>query len=289
MVFALLAIWFVLSLATDGTFTDARNLSNLFRQTAINGYLAIGMVFVITAGHIDLSVGSVTGLAGAIAAMMQVRWLPALAASWGWEWLQPGWPSTLIAIAAAVLVGLVAGLWQGVWVAYGRVPAFIVTLGGLLIFRGAILGITRGVNIGPMHPSFRNLGQSYLSTTTGIVLAVLAVVGIFAGAWITRRNRGKYGLAIRPLWIDLLIAGVYSALAILFVVTMHRYRGVPAPVIFLIIVALICAFVFKRTRMGRYATAIGGNLEAARLSGLNVRKVTVQIFALMACSRASPA
>ena len=97
-----------------------RNLSNLFRQTAINGYLAIGMVFIITAGHIDLSVGSVTGLAGAIAAMMQVRWLPALAASWGWEWLQPGWPSTLIAIAAAVLVGLVAGLWQGVWVAYGR-------------------------------------------------------------------------------------------------------------------------------------------------------------------------
>ena len=117
------------------------------------------------------------------------------------------------------------------------VPAFIVTLGGLLIFRGAILGITRGVNIGPMHPSFRNLGQSYLSTTTGIVLAVLAVVGIFAGAWITRRNRGKYGLAIRPLWIDLLIAGVYSALTILFVVTMHRYRGVPTPVIFLIIVA----------------------------------------------------
>lgn len=281
MVLALLAIWFVLSLATDGTFINARNLSNLFRQTAINGYLAIGMVFIITAGHIDLSVGSLTGLAGAIAAMMQVRWLPALAEAWGWEWLQPGWPTTLIAIAAAVLVGLVAGLWQGIWVAYGKVPAFIVTLGGLLVFRGAILGITRGVNIGPMDVSFRNLGQSYLSTTTGIVLGAVAVVGIFVAMWMSRRNRGRYGLAVRPLWLDLLVAGIYSALTILFIVTMHRYRGVPTPVIFLIVIALICTFVFQRTRMGRYATAIGGNLEAARLSGLNVRKVTVQIFALM--------
>lgn len=281
MVFALLAIWFVLSLATDGTFTDARNLSNLFRQTAINAYLAIGMVFVITAGHIDLSVGSVTGLAGAIAAMMQVRWLPALGVAWGVEWLQPGWPTTLIAAGAAIVIGLLIGIWQGVWVAYGRVPAFIVTLGGLLIFRGTILGITKGVNIGPMHQSFRDLGQAYLSTTTGIILAVVAVIAIFASSFVSRRNRLKHGLPVRAQWIDLSVAAVYSAIAVAFVVVMHQYRGIPQPVIFLIIVALICAFVFSRTRMGRYAVAIGGNLEAARLSGLNVRKVTVQIFALM--------
>lgn len=281
MVFALLAIWFVLSLATDGTFTDARNLSNLFRQTAINAYLAIGMVFVITAGHIDLSVGSVTGLAGAIAAMMQVRWLPALGVAWGVEWLQPGWPTTLIAAGAAIVIGLLIGIWQGVWVAYGRVPAFIVTLGGLLIFRGTILGITKGVNIGPMHQSFRDLGQAYLSTTTGIILAVVAVIAIFALSFVSRRNRLKHGLPVRAQWIDLSVAAVYSAIAVAFVVVMHQYRGIPQPVIFLIIVALICAFVFSRTRMGRYAVAIGGNLEAARLSGLNVRKVTVQIFALM--------
>lgn len=281
MVFALLAIWFVLSLATDGTFTDARNLSNLFRQTAINAYLAIGMVFVITAGHIDLSVGSVTGLAGAIAAMMQVRWLPALGVAWGVEWLQPGWPTTLIAAGAAIVIGLLIGIWQGVWVAYGRVPAFIVTLGGLLIFRGTSLGITKGVNIGPMHQSFRDLGQAYLSTTTGIILAVVAVIAIFASSFVSRRNRLKHGLPVRAQWIDLSVAAVYSAIAVAFVVVMHQYRGIPQPVIFLIIVALICAFVFSRTRMGRYAVAIGGNLEAARLSGLNVRKVTVQIFALM--------
>lgn len=281
MVFALLAIWVVLSLATDGTFTDARNLSNLFRQTAINAYLAIGMVFVITAGHIDLSVGSVTGLAGAIAAMMQVRWLPALGVAWGVEWLQPGWPTTLIAAGAAIVIGLLIGIWQGVWVAYGRVPAFIVTLGGLLIFRGTILGITKGVNIGPMHQSFRDLGQAYLSTTTGIILAVVAVIAIFALSFVSRRNRLKHGLPVRAQWIDLSVAAVYSAIAVAFVVVMHQYRGIPQPVIFLIIVALICAFVFSRTRMGRYAVAIGGNLEAARLSGLNVRKVTVQIFALM--------
>lgn len=281
MVFALLAIWVALSIATDGTFTEPRNLSNLFRQTAINGYLAIGMVFVITAGHIDLSVGSLTGFAGAIAAMMQVRWLPALATAWGWEWLQGGWSSTLIAVAAALLLGLLAGLWQGVWVAYGQVPAFIVTLGGLLIFRGAILGITRGVNIGPMDPSFRGLGQAYLSTSMGIILAVLAVGAIALSIGLRRRNRTKYGLSVNPLWQDLLIGAIYSGLVLLFMYTMNNYRGVPQPVVLLIVVALIGAFVFSRTRMGRYTVALGGNLEAARLSGLDVRKVTVQIFALM--------
>ena len=166
MVFALLAIWLVLAIATQGTFLEPRNLSNLFRQTAINGYLAIGMVFVITAGHIDLSVGAVAGLTGAIAAMLQVQWLPTLGAELGVAWLQAGWPSTIISIVAALIVGTIIGIWQGAWVAYGQVPAFIVTLGGLLIFRGAILGITKGINIGPMNPTFQGLGQAYLSHTT---------------------------------------------------------------------------------------------------------------------------
>lgn len=281
MVFALLGIWLVMSLVTDGVFTDPRNLSNLFRQTAINGYLAIGMVFIITAGHIDLSVGSVTGFAGAVAAMMQVRWLPILAESWGIEWLQPGWPTTLIAAGAAILIGAIIGIWQGVWVAYGRVPSFIVTLGGLLIFRGSILGLTKGVNIGPMHQSFRDLGQAYLSTPVGIGLVVVTVIGIFVSSVVTRRNRIRHRLPVRALWMDLAVAAVYSGLVVLFVVTMQRYRGIPQPVIFLIVVALIGAFVLGRTQMGRYAVAIGGNLEAARLSGLNVRQVTIRIFALM--------
>jgi len=281
MVFALLVIWIALAFATQGTFLEPRNLSNLFRQTAINGYLAIGMVFIITAGHIDLSVGAVAGLAGAIAAMMQVHWLPALGAAWGIEWLQPGWPTTMIAILAAVAVGTIIGFWQGFWVAYGDVPAFIVTLGGLLIFRGTILGITKGVNIGPMDPSFRGLGQSYLGFAGGMSLAVLAVAGVFAFALAARRNKIKYNLAVRPLWVDVGIAGIYSALAVGFVITMQRYRGVPLPVVFLIVVAVVFSFIFRRTQLGRYTCAIGGNLDAARLSGLNVRRVTIQIFALM--------
>lgn len=281
MVFALLAIWVALAIATQGTFLEPRNLSNLFRQTAINGYLAIGMVFVITAGHIDLSVGAVAGLSGAIAAMLQVRWLPALGAGLGIAWLQPGWPSTLIAVAVALLVGTIIGIWQGVWVAYGQVPAFIVTLGGLLIFRGSILGITKGVNIGPMDSSFQSFGQAYLSHTAGILLAILAVAMIIVFTVVSRRNKLKYDFPVRPLWTEVLLTAIYCALAVGFVIIMHRYRGVPVPVVLLIIIAAFCSFIFNRTQLGRYTCAIGGNLEAARLSGLNVRRVMVQIFALM--------
>ncbi|MFS8615123.1 sugar ABC transporter permease [Limnochorda sp.] len=268
-------------MATDGVFLAPRNMSNLFRQTTIIGLLAIGMTFVITAGHIDLSVGSLTGLAGAIAAMMQVRWLPALAQAWGVAWLQESWVISVIAILAALLVGLLVGLWHGVWTAYGGVPAFIATLGGLLIFRGSILGITRGVNIGPMEPLFRSLGQSYLSTGAGVALAAVTVAAIFLMTFRARRERIRHGLPVHAAWMDGAAAALYSALAILFVVVMNRYRGIPVPVIILIIAAMIFTFIYRRTQLGRYTWAIGGNLEAAKLSGVNVRRVTVQIFALM--------
>ena len=281
MVFALLAIWLVLAVATQGTFLEPRNLSNLFRQTAINGYLAIGMVFVITAGHIDLSVGAVAGLTGAIAAMLQVQWLPALGAEMGIAWLQPGWPSTIVSIVAALIAGTIIGIWQGVWVAYGQVPAFIVTLGGLLIFRGSILGITKGINIGPMNPTFQGFGQAYLSSTAGVALALVAVVLIVSFTVVSRRNKRKYDFDVRPLWTEVTLTALYSGLVIGFVIIMHRYRGVPVPVVLLIIIAAFCAFIFNRTQLGRYTCAIGGNLEAARLSGLNVRRVVVRIFAVM--------
>jgi len=239
------------------------------------------MVFVITAGHIDLSVGALAGLTGAIAAMLQIKWLPALSAHVRVAWLQPGWPSTLIAVAAALIIGTMIGIWQGVWVAHGQVPAFIVTLGGLLVFRGSILGITKGINIGPMDPSFQSLGQAYLSHTAGIALAAVAVALIVWFTVASRRNKIKYGFPARPLWSEALLTAIYCVLVVGFVVIMHRYRGVPLPVIFLIIMAALCSFVFKRTQLGRYTCAIGGNLEAARLSGVNVRRVIVQIFALM--------
>lgn len=281
MVFALLAIWLALAIATQGTFLEPRNMSNLFRQTAINGYLSVGMVFVITAGHIDLSVGAVAGLTGAIAAMLQIRWLPALGAQLGVSWLQPGWASTVISIVAALVVGTVIGIWQGVWIAYGQVPAFIVTLGGMLVFRGAILGITRGVNIGPMNVTFQQIGQAYLSTAAGVVFATVGVALVVFYTFVSRRNRVKYGFPVKPLWADVALTMFYSALVVGFVAIMHRYRGVPVPVVLLIAMAALFAFVFSRTQLGRYACAIGGNLEAARLSGLNVRRVIVQIFALM--------
>ena len=158
MVFALLAIWLLFFILTKGTFMSSRNLSNLARQMSITGILALGMVLIIVSGHIDLSVGSVVGLTGAVAAILQVRM--------GWA----TYPAALVALT----VGLLVGVWQGFWVCYLRVPAFIVTLGGMMIFRGVILGVTEGQTISPLSANFVQIGQSFLPLRIGLLLAGLA-------------------------------------------------------------------------------------------------------------------
>src|SRR5690606_5538909 len=149
------------------------------------------------------------------------------------------------------------------------------------IFRGSILGITRGVNIGPMEPLFRSLGQSYLSTGAGVALAAVTVTAIFLMTFRSRRERIRDGLPVHAAWMGGAAARLCAAPAIPFFVVMGLSRGIPVPVIILITAAMIFTFSCRRTQRGRYPWAIGGNLEAAKLSGVNVRRVTVQIFALM--------
>ena len=272
MLFALVLIWLAFQWATDGLFLGARNFSNLTRQTAVTGVLAVGMLMVIVAGQIDLSVGSVVGLAGGIAAIMQ-----------GWY----GWglgPS----LAAGIAVGLLIGATQGALVAYLNIPAFIVTLGGLLAWRGVILGISRGETIPINLPGFKAIGQDYVAPFIGWVLAGLAIAAIVSVTLRRGRARKRYGLDAPSATATALRILLPSAAVLAFVYWMNsyelapgRYAGIPVPVFILLAVALAGAFLTQNTTFGRYLYAIGGNPDAARLSGISLRKHILAVFCLM--------
>ncbi len=265
MVLALLAIWAVFVFLTDGRFISARNISMLTRQMAITSILAVGMVLVIVAGHIDLSVGSVAGFTGAVAAVLQVWY------HWG----------TLPTILATLAVGVLIGGWQAFWVAYRGVPAFIVTLSSMLVFRGGILLITKGVTVSPLSPSFKFLGEGYVSPLGSGILAILASL-IYVGIVIrARSSRTKYGLPVSPLILDIVRVVLVVALTGLFTFTINSYEGLPIPVLLLIILAIVFTFIADNTKFGRHVYAIGGNKEAAIYSGVNLKKVNSIIFILM--------
>jgi D-xylose transport system permease protein len=246
-------------------FLTARNFSNLLRQMAITGMLASGMVFIIVAGEIDLSVGSLLGLLGGIAAVLDVWW---------------GWP-LYGTIAAVVLLGVASGLLVGWLVAYVGIPSFIVTLGGMLAFRGAVLGITGGITIAPVHTDLRFIGQGYLPGTIGNVLAVALFVLLAFLAFRTRAGRIKHKLPVSSMPIEILKLVITGAVIGGFVVTLNSYQGVPVPVLVLLVILGVFTVIGDRTVFGRRIYAVGSNLEATRLSGVNVNLVKMMIWGLM--------
>ncbi len=264
MVAALLAIWAVFYLL-EPSFLTARNLSNLARQMSETGILAIGMVFVIVSGNIDLSVGSLAGLTGGMAAIINVL------AKQG----------SFLSIAGAIAVGALAGAVQGAIIAYRRIPAFIVTLGGLMAFRGILWAVTRAQGIYLNAGFLKNIGKDYLPQTWGWALAVAAVSLILLTALIHDRAIRKYRLEAAPERLTLPKAITASALVALFVAIMNSYEGVSYPVLIMITLALALDLVSRRTRFGRHVYAIGGNREAARLSGINVSKNILTISMIM--------
>ena len=265
LVIAIAVLWVLFSQLTGGDFVTPRNLSNLLRQMAITGMLACGMVFVIISGEIDLSVGSLLGLLGGISAILDVGWHLPLALN----------------IAVVVAAGAAIGAFNGYWVAYLRVPSFIVTLAGLLAFRGVLLGITGGVTISPVSPSLIAVAQSYLPSAAGWGLAVLLFAGIALVALRGRGRRGALGLSLPPWWADAAQQAAAAVVVFGFVWLLNSYRGVPMPV--LVVLALLGAFTLmaRRTVFGRRIYAVGGNLEATRFSGVNVQRVKLLVFALM--------
>ena len=265
MVGALALIWGVFFLTTDGAFVSPRNMSNLARQSCITGLLAIGMVLVIVSANIDLSVGSLVGLTGGMAAIMSV---------WG------GWPLWLV-ILATLALGLLMGFCQGALVAYARVPSFIVTLAGLLIFRGIIKGATGGATVGPLPDAFKMIGQDYLPPgwTWGLAAAVVVVVAV--ALWRRSSKRRAYGFDAPPTRRLIGLAALYAALIVAFAGLMNSYAGLPVPVLILLALALAFHFLATQTTFGRRVYAIGGNAEAAHLSGINLRRNVTAVFMLM--------
>ena len=248
---ALLVVWAVFLVATRGTFGSPRNLALLARQMSVTALLAVGMVLVIVTGEIDLSVGAMSGLLGAVATIASV---------------QAGWPLAA-AFAAALVLGAALGLLQGTLVARLRVPSFIVTLGGMLVFQGTLLGITGGVSISPGE-AFLRIGQSYVGKGAGWGFAALVAAAFLLSA--VRAPEGARGRRI-----------FFAAATLAFTALMNAYAGVPLPVLLLAAVAAAFSTVANHTAFGRRLYAIGGNREAALYSGVSIERHVAGVFMLM--------
>ncbi|MFC6334592.1 sugar ABC transporter permease [Paenibacillus septentrionalis] len=263
MIGALIAIWVLFSLLHE-RFLSPTNLSNLFLQMSVTSILAIGMVLVIVAGHIDLSVGSLVGFIGGVIAMLNV---------W-YDW--PALPVIIVAIA----IGAGIGVLQGWIIAYKAVPAFIVTLGGMLVFRGLLFGTTGSVTVAPLSPGLKSIGQSY---TTDLIGWILGIIGLFIAAALVfrkRASRKQYGFAVEPMPLSILRVITIGVLVLGFVAVMNSYKGIPVPFLMVVVLALIFTFITKNTTFGRQVYAIGGNPEAARLSGINIKRRVMLVFVL---------
>ena len=280
---ALALIWVLFWALTDGIFLKPRNISNLFRQASIISFLATGMVLVIVLGNIDLSVGSVVGFLSAVTAFLQVKvfydLLPKIFPQM--ERAGIGVLSTILTIISVLILAAIIGVWQGSLIAYLKIPAFIVTLGGMQIFRGGVLGVTQGKTISPIESSLVQIAQGYVSNGLGWIIA-LAVVGIIYFTAILGRNQKRsYGFEIPAMWKDMLKATIIAGVVVAYVFIMNRYRGIQIPVLILAGVALLISYISTNTRFGRYAYAVGGNLEATRLSGINIKKTIFLVHVLM--------
>jgi len=265
MVIALIGIWVIFEAISTGTYLTPRNLSNLFRQSVFTAILAIGMLNVIVLGHIDLSVGSLAGLCGGILAIANV-----------WKGLSP---STSILITLAV--GLILGMWNGWWVAYRNVPSFIVTMAGLLVFRGVLVGITDGITIGPLSPFFGIIGKDFLSPIVGYALGAIVIVVFLAMQYSERRAKSSHGLQIPSARFETLKSVLFFLLILAFAVVMNAYQGIPNPVVIVLVLFFVFNYVTNKTVFGRRVYAIGGNKMASRLAGINIKRTTLIVFALM--------
>jgi len=265
MVVALLVIWAVFAYQTDGAFLQIRNISNLLRQTSVTGVLSVGMVLVIVAGQVDLSVGSVVCFLGGLLAVLNTQ-------------LQF---SPVVSVLAVIGCGLLVGLAQGYFVAFQRVPAFIVTLGGMMVFRGASMLLLRNSTVPLENSWISSIGTAYVSSTIGWVIT-FTILGLFIGSQISeRRSRIKHKLAPGgrlQLWLRILF---FSALILGFMAVLASYQGVPVPVLIMLGLMLAIHFVATQTVWGRHIYAIGGNKEAAQLSGVPVQRKTLSTFVLM--------
>jgi len=265
LLIAVALIWVFFHVKTDAAFITPGNLSNLFRQMAITGMLACGMVFVIIAGEIDLSIGSQLGLLGGVVAILTVN------QGWG------TWPS----IGVVMLLGLAIGAFNGFVVTKMRVPSFIVGLGGMLAFRGIVLYITGSSTIAPAPDDLIQLGQGFVPVDMSRWIGAVIFLALVALTVRRRLRRSKLGLQQAAVWIDVVKLVAIGAVIFAFVRTLNDANGIPIPVMILLGLLAVFTYVSTQTVFGRHIYAVGGNMEATRLSGVNVARVKLVVFALM--------
>ncbi|GGP10269.1 sugar ABC transporter permease [Nonomuraea glycinis] len=275
--FALIvALFWVL---TDGALLQPQNISNIIVQNSYVLILAIGMILVIIAGHIDLSVGSVVAVTGALAAVLMVNMgLP--------------WP---LALLITVVAGGLIGAWQGYWIAYFGIPAFIVTLAGMLLFRALTMTVLGNQGIGPFPDQVRTLANGFTSGYLGniglgplggadlfsLLIGVTAIAGMVASQWRSRAARAGYGQVVEPMAMFVLKMAAGAGLILFLVVQLARFNNLPWVLVLLAILVLAYSLMANRTVFGRQIYAIGGNLQAAVMSGVKVKKVVFWIFVNM--------
>lgn len=285
LLFALIAIMAFFQFMTDGILLKSVNITNLFLQNSYIIIMALGMLIVIVSGHIDLSVGSVMGFIGAFAAVMIVRWEM----------------SIYIAVPACLALGALIGAAQGYWVAYWKIPSFIVTLAGMLVFRGLSLWLLEGQSVGPFPKEFQALSTGFIpdflpESMRSTLAEVFGVRRINAGAlligsaaaaiiiWLNMRKRLQnmaYGIEDEP-WSFFVVRNLIVAGALLFVVyKLSTFRGLPNVLITMGVLTIIYAFVTERTTLGRRIYAVGGNERAAKLSGIKAERLTFLAFTNM--------
>ncbi|MFC0473322.1 multiple monosaccharide ABC transporter permease [Halalkalibacter kiskunsagensis] len=273
MIIALLLIVILFQILTNGTLLKPLNITNLILQNSYILVLAVGMVLVIITGHIDLSVGSIAAFVGAISAIFMVNMQ-----------MNP-----VLAVIICLSIGALIGAWQGFWVAYVGIPAFIVTLAGMLLFRGLTLVVLKGQSIAPYPESFQKISNGFLPDLFGgdslhifsIVIGLFISLILIAMEIRTRNNQVKYQFDVLPkgLFFAKLIA-IFVVIN-LFTYVLATYRGIPNILIILFVIIAAYTFIMKKTIIGRHIYAVGGNLKAASLSGVKTKQVTFGVFVNM--------
>ena len=305
MVLALAAIWVVFNLLSNGNFLSSRNLWNLSVQSSAVAIMTTGMVLVIVSRNIDLSVGSILVFTVMVMGLLQVEWLPGFLGS--------GFDRTFLWVAVVIVgigVGAVIGAIHGFLIAYVGIPSFIVTLGGLLIWRGAAFQLARGRTVAPLDSTFQLLGggpRGSLGEMASWVVAGLAIAALLYGLVATRRRRQRYGFQLRPVWADLVIGVVGTFVIAAAVQVMNSYpwppnlatqyaaehgiqeppgglvipTGIAIPVLLAIGVGAVMTVLATRRQFGRHVYSIGGNPDAAELAGINTRWTIMKTFIAM--------
>ncbi len=278
MIGALLAIWIFFDYVSGGIFLSPRNLWNLSVQTSVTALIATGMVLIIVSRNIDLSVGSLLAFLGILGGFVQTEILTFEGAHSWW-----------ISIVVMVVAGGVFGGAQGYIIAKFSIPAFVVTLGGLMFWRGAGWLFTQGRTVTPLDSTFSLIGGGSIGEFWSWIAGAVAFALLCLFTFWKRSSRGSLGFKIKPLGLEIGMLCVWGALIALFVRTMNAYdfprsddgRGIPVPVLIMIIASCVMIYLATMTRFGRYIYGYGGNPEAAELAGVSTLKITVMSFAII--------